>query len=554
MLDYDGEIVFTSGTSTTKNLVEGSYAPFFDVHTNPEPYLKTFADMIPKYLSFEDKWGVIRVVIVPFTDVHGRKFLFGAGMKVSAVEDALMCTFKKSLFTGLVILLIGTGLSFLIASMLSRPFIRLSRVTQSIADGNLDQTEIVPGSQEVRFLSKNINSMSSSISNEMNEAARLRSLLQNVVDSMPSIIVAVDELDRVIQWNLNAEQAFGISSIDALGQGLEDICPSLKQEMNSIHEAMDKRKIQKDLRKPRNVGGEVNYEDVTIYPLVANGITGAVVRIDDVTSRIRMEEMIVQSEKMISLGGLAAGMAHEINNPLGGIIQSVQNIKRRLLDPLPVNIEVAKKYGCSLDSLKKYMVERKILKKLDEISDAGNRSASIVANMLSFSRASESTLAECDLNGLLDFVLGLAAKEYDLNRKFDFKKVVINRDYTSDLPSISCVRTEIEQVLLNLLSNAMQAMAGDDSDKIPQIILRTSFNDTHVTIEVGDNGPGLDKAICKRIFEPFFTTKPVGVGTGLGLSVSYYIIVQNHHGEFYVQSTKGHGANFTIKIPRNISC
>ena len=285
-----------------------------------------------------------------------------------------------------------------------------------------------------------------------------------------------------------------------------------------------------------------------VYPLIANSAKGAVIRVDDVTARVRIESMMVQTEKMLSVGGLAAGMAHEINNPLGAILQGSQNILRRIGPDLPQNRSVADALGVDLNQLNRYLQERGILRFLEGIREAGSRATKIVADMLSFSRRSESRFTLVDIEDMLETVLRLAASDYDLKKKYDFKRILIARDYDPALGTVYCDKTEIEQVILNLLKNAAQAMAGDNTPS-PAITLRTLREPDNALIEVIDNGPGMDDDILKRIFEPFFTTKEVGVGTGLGLSVSYFIVTEQHNGRLSVMSKPGQGSRFSIRLP-----
>ena len=154
------------------------------------------------------------------------------------------------------------------------------------------------------------------------------------------------------------------------------------------------------------------------------------------------------------------------------------------------------------------------------------------------------------MESLLDKALELALSDYDLKKKYDFKRIAILREYAPDVSRVVCNRTEIEQVLLNLLKNAAQAMAtGARRPEKPSISLRTALEDGFVRIEVEDNGPGMDEATRRRVFEPFFTTKPVGEGTGLGLFVSYFIVVTNHEGRIDVLSSPGKGTCFVIRLP-----
>jgi len=258
--------------------------------------------------------------------------------------------------------------------------------------------------------------------------------------------------------------------------------------------------------------------------------------------------MMVQTEKMLSVGGLAAGMAHEINNPLGAILQGSQNILRRIAPDMPQNRAVADALGIDLNQLNRYLQERGILRFLEGIREAGTRAAKIVADMLSFSRRSEARFAPVDLEDMLETVLRLAASDYDLKKKYDFKRIVIERDYDPALRLVYCDKTEIEQVILNLLKNAAQAMA-EEGTASPTITLRTLREPDYALIEVIDNGPGMDDKTLKRIFEPFFTTKEVGAGTGLGLSVSYFIVTEQHNGRLSVMSKPGQGSRFSIRLP-----
>jgi polar amino acid transport system substrate-binding protein len=170
--------------------------------------------------------------------------------------------------------------------------------------------------------------------------------------------------------------------------------------------------------------------------------------------------------------------------------------------------------------------------------------------MLSFSRKSETAFEPADIGKLLDKTVALAESEYDLGKKFDFRQIRIVREYTPGLPEVPCEATKIQQVVLNLLKNAAQAMRNFEAEpKEPCITLRTMREDDMVRIEVEDNGAGMPDEVRRRIFEPFFTTKGVGIGTGLGLSVSYFIITENHGGSMEVRSKPGRGTTFIIRLP-----
>ncbi len=276
----------------------------------------------------------------------------------------------------------------------------------------------------------------------------------------------------------------------------------------------------------------------------------------DTTERIKTQELMIQTEKMMSLGGLAAGIAHEINNPLAGMIQTSDVLNRRLTHgDMPANVKAAETAGISMDAIRTFMEIRGIPKMLERIHESGSRAAEIVQNMLSFSRKSSSAVVPYDLAGLLDRALVLAGSDYDLKKKFDFRQIEIVREYEENLPKVPCQEGKIRQVLLNILRNGAEAMQEEQtagaSDKKPRFVLRLAHEPGAgmVRIEIEDNGPGMDDATRKRIFEPFFTTKETDQGTGLGLSVSYFIVTDNHHGTMNVESQAGQGTKFIVRLP-----
>jgi signal transduction histidine kinase len=253
---------------------------------------------------------------------------------------------------------------------------------------------------------------------------------------------------------------------------------------------------------------------------------------------------------MMSVGGLAAGMAHEINNPLGGILQGQQNIRRRLDGSLSKNNEVATQLGLKMDSLHAYLEQRQILHFLDQIADAGKRASDIVENMLQFSRKGDVKRQPTNIATLIDKVLELAAVDYDLKKQYDFRRITIQRDFDPELSEISCIASEIQQVLLNILRNSAQALQGRiQQGETAHITVRTRRQDDMASIEVTDNGEGMDAEARRRVFEPFYTTKPPGLGTGLGMSVSYFIVVDTHGGTMDVTSTPGQGTTVTVTLP-----
>ena len=374
--------------------------------------------------------------------------------------------------------------------------------------------------------------------------------LNSIIDSMPSALIALDEQLYVTQWNQEASALSGTRLDQALNQPIFLAFEPLKPYLPQLKATVEQHTVERIERVTWIKDEEPKHYALTFYPLMGGAGRGVVIRIDDITQRLSLEEMMVQSEKMLSVGGLAAGMAHEINNPLGAILHNVQNIRRRLSTDLPKNLEHAEQVGVELETVNRYLQSREVPQLLDGIQQAGARAAKIVTHMLSFSRRSNRQMAPCDLPALIDQAVEIAGNDFDLAIGFDFKGQAIIRQFDPTLGPVPGTANELEQVLLNLLKNAAQAIHLREDDSEPgRIILRTRLNPPWAEIQVEDNGIGMSESVRKRTFEPFFTTKEIGQGTGLGLSVSYFIITNNHKGQMEVHSTLGQGTCFTLRLP-----
>ena len=374
--------------------------------------------------------------------------------------------------------------------------------------------------------------------------------LNSIIDSMPSALIALDEQLYVTQWNQEASALSGTRLDQALNQPIFLAFEPLKPYLPQLKATVEQHTVERIERVTWIKDEEPKHYALTFYPLMGGAGRGVVIRIDDITQRLSLEEMMVQSEKMLSVGGLAAGMAHEINNPLGTILHNVQNIRRRLSTDLPKNLEHAEQVGVELETVNRYLQSREVPQLLDGIQQAGARAAKIVTHMLSFSRRSNRQMAPCDLPALIDQAVEIAGNDFDLAIGFDFKGQAIIRQFDPTLGPVPGTANELEQVLLNLLKNAAQAIHLREDDSEPgRIILRTRLNPPWAEIQVEDNGIGMSESVRKRTFEPFFTTKEIGQGTGLGLSVSYFIITNNHKGQMEVHSTLGQGTCFTLRLP-----
>ncbi len=366
--------------------------------------------------------------------------------------------------------------------------------------------------------------------------------------------IVLSDLDSgiILDVNDNFLQQTGYSREEAIG--------STPRELNIVADDFKREILLRSLKthgQVRNLELEIKRKDGSFG---LNSMSAQKIEIEgrpfilsvhrDITETKKIHEMMVQTEKMISVGGIAAGIAHEINNPLGIVLQAAQNLAKRIRPDFPKNLEAAGKIGLDMNLLDKYMRARKLDSFIEDIRSAALRASNIIRHLLDFSRRSESSRAACDLPGIVRKALALAQSDYDLKKRYDFRQIHIDLEVDDDLPVIHCTETEIEQVFLNLLRNSAQAMASADPPiESPRISIRLSTIPDGVRIEMDDNGPGMLPEVRHRAFEPFYTTKEPGQGTGLGLSVSYFIITKGHEGRMKVESEAGQGCRFTIELP-----
>lgn len=255
------------------------------------------------------------------------------------------------------------------------------------------------------------------------------------------------------------------------------------------------------------------------------------------------QDQLIQSEKLASLGELTAGIAHEIQNPLN-FVNNFSEVSAELIDEMAEELEKG-------DVKEALTIATDIKQNLEKIRHHGKRADSIVKGMLQHSRNNSGERQLTDLNVLADeyFRLsyhGLRAKDKTFN-------ATITTHFQENLPQINIVPQDIGRVLLNLFNNAFYAT--QQKAKLigttykPEVMVDTSFTGTFLVIKVKDNGTGIPEGIKEKILQPFFTTKPTGEGTGLGLSLSYDIVVKGHGGKLDIESKEGEGSEFTISLP-----
>jgi PAS domain S-box-containing protein len=350
----------------------------------------------------------------------------------------------------------------------------------------------------------------------MLETRALAAYQGRVLDQTAVIIDSVDAQGRVVTWNRASEKLFGMSAADAEGK-------LFGTEVARAREPERWSELWQELNRGGVVSSEMavldhNGESIPIHiegRLLRDGneTRGAVFVGLDLRVRRALENQVASSQKMAAVGLLAAGIAHEINNPLSGVVgYSTLLLERR---DLPADIR----------------------HKVQKISDSGERCRKIVEGVLLFSRQSGGDREPVQLAELIDGVVRIGEYQWKMSNCRVVQELEASVEVLAD-------KDQLEQVLLNLLSNAVDAM---DRGGTVRIALRST--ETTAEIHVSDEGPGIAEEIQPNVFDPFFSTKSIGKGTGLGLSISYGI-VRDHGGDILLESKPGEGAHFTVVLPK----
>jgi PAS domain S-box-containing protein len=348
------------------------------------------------------------------------------------------------------------------------------------------------------------------------EFERLKEFNENIVESINVGIFAIDLNDRIESWNAQMEAMYAFSRAEALGQELRSVFPlEFIEAIEGFRNDQGVHHLYKFRLTTR--AGELRTANIAIAPLLSRDFVpvGRIILVDDITERVTLETQLAQADKLSSIGLLAAGVAHEINTPLAVISSYAQMLAKQLRG------------------------DTRLGPVLDKITQQSFRAAEIANGLLNFSRTSTTEFRSTDLNQVVRDTLSL------LEHQFKTAQILVDLNLADELPPIHGNPGKLQQVFLNLLLNAKDAMPGGG-----RLTIATLVNG-HVEAVISDSGSGIAPENLKRIYDPFFTTKNMPGdrrGTGLGLSVSYGII-QEHAGKIHVESAVGSGTTFHLQFP-----
>lgn len=444
------------------------------------------------------------------------------------------------IITSLVMLIVLlSAATYLSGSRIIRPLRAIMEKLREGAAGDYSISLPVISNDELGELSGHFNTFIEQIRSHRNDLVSARAYLGNIINSLPSILIAVDAGGEVKLWNRGAEAFTGIPAEKAESSNIYELLPLMENYRNSFNKTITSKSVTELRQRALSVTGEKRDLRVSVYPFSREETDIAVIRMDDITDELKKDAQLLQAQKMEIVGTLAGGLAHDFNNVLAGIIGTV--------------------------SLMKFHAERGTESGLEDkylaiIESSARRAADIVDQLLALSRKNEPSMQPFDLNRSLENVMMICRNSLD-------KSIEIVPEYYPGQAIVNGSASQIEQVILNLCVNAAHAMTimRDDGDppggrlmtSISRVTSDHSLCSVHPAavegrdyqvVTISDTGVGMTAEHQDKIFDPFFTTKPKDKGSGLGL-LMVYNIVKAHGGFIDLFSEPGRGTTFTVYLP-----
>jgi len=385
------------------------------------------------------------------------------------------------------------------------------------------------------------------------------------INSVPSILIGISRDSQIKRWNLAAARVFGLTTAEVAGKhlancGIRWARSDMQLEIDSWCADRGPRGIE---ALPFVINGETRFLGLTLNWISApeEGVDELLIIGSDVTEREILGQQLRQAQKLEAIGQLAAGIAHEINTPIQYVGDNTRFLQESWpsFDALfaitremqqeatsgPISPQTLQRLDALAQGADFEYLQTEIPHAIEQSLEGIQRVTKIVRAMKEFSHPGSEEKKPIDINQAIETTITVARNEWkyvaDLETHFD-----------PDLPLVLCHAGEFNQVILNLLINAAQAIAqatGDGSQGKGKIVVCTARDQDSAEISISDTGAGIPKAVRSRVFEPFFTTKPVGKGTGQGLALAHTAIVRRHGGKIWFDSELGKGTTFYIRIP-----
>jgi PAS domain S-box-containing protein len=366
---------------------------------------------------------------------------------------------------------------------------------------------------------------------ESNERLRKsEAYINSILSSMPLMLIGLDHECAITQWNWRAEEVSGLTAADVLGRKLWHAYPSLPVSPGQIERANSENRT---LTIKQSQRAQFHF-DITIYPLSEQADSGTVILVDDVTQRVNAENMLIQRDKMSSMGELAGTLAQDISTPVKAMLMDIREVQSRIAglefgadgDPAPV---------------------------LDDALMRGEQVSAVISNLLDIASANADEMKLADVTQIIDHSVELAESVLSAPSGLQFSDIEIDRQYENGLPLIPCRATELQQVFLSLFRHCVNALAQEgQAARQPKISIEVNQFYDALWLKVQHNGRGLSLLEQQVLFEPYFAesnSKDLEeYNAGWRLSYAYFIITEQHGGQLAVTSDLDIGTTFHIQL------
>jgi len=364
------------------------------------------------------------------------------------------------------------------------------------------------------------------------------SYINDILTSMPLMLVGLDKNGCVTQWNKQIEKVSGVSSENALGKTLLEAYPKMTVLPEQVQQSIEENRI---IHLKQSLRSLYHY-DTTIYPLQGQD-AGVVILVDDVTKQTAAENMLIHNDKMSFMAELASTMAHDINLPLQAIMMDLRRFQRIISN------RSASETQLLCDSDQAQTLDAIII----DMSARGEQVSTIISNLLAFARSRSGEKQKADIVEVMENTISLANEVVSVSDKLAFNQIKLERKFEKNLPLVPCYITELQQVFLSLFRHACRALAlkknTEGFEPSIKVILSESYD--NLWIKIQHNGLGLTTEEQMNLFEPFFTDKSTAedFDAAQRLSFSYYIVTEQHQGHMAVTSDVELGSTVHIQLP-----
>ncbi len=497
------------------------------------------------------------------------------GLSIDKFNADFKATYKRTIIVAIICIFCGLIISYIFSRRLSKSIQELHLIIQQVTGGDLTVKAEISTDDEIQNLAESFNNMTETLKNSQKKLIIANEYSYNILKSMNDTLFVMSAGGIIQTVNSALTKLLNYDECDIVGQPASKIIATQSyfdnSAMTKLHEIGFLSNIEKNYLT--KTGREIPMLfSATVMRDKNNDIQGIVCVAFDLTMRKKMEdqinrnadeiktyaekitnaynilketqEQLIQSEKMASVGSLAAGIAHEINNPMAYIkwnINAMKKYQKQLSDFLLL-LEIENNYNPNIETIKnsiqkfniKFMIND-IDAILTETLEGVEKVLDITKNLKLIVHPGNDIKNNCEINSLIKNILNFIINEYKY-------KIKIITDF-GNIPLISGHSQQLIQVFMNLLVNAADSIQDNGT-----IIIKTYTEDAKLIIKISDNGIGIPENIKHKIFDPFFTTKEIGKGTGLGLNIVYKII-KKHNGNIYIDSVVNRGSTFTIELP-----